>query len=246
MRRVGWKDSKSSSVSALRWVLIIAALIALGPYLRWTDQVLTIAGHPITLPAATIGLVFPPFAITAIHAYRYSAVVMLAVSVLAVRKLKSPWWGALILLEVLFWAPQPWPAATMNMPDSVVLEQLSELPDGAVFTYPIAKENLHDLGQVLLAQTIHGKPIHDGGIHRRAGEQSVQLFTENFVVDELSHRSGPMYPSKREALAGFQDLKAKGYRYLLTPAEQQEAVLWGIGVLGLPLQQDDEWCLWEL
>ncbi len=39
--------------------------------------------------------------------------------------------------------------------------------------------NLGDLGTPLLAQTVHGKPVHDGGIHRRAGEDALALFRDN-------------------------------------------------------------------
>jgi len=242
----GWKRSKKSNIAALRWILILSVIIASGPYVRMDGELITVFDNPIPLPTITIGLLFPPFAITAIHAYRYTSVAVLALSVLAVQRIKAPWWALLVVAEVLFWAPQPWPAPVTQMPDSPVLESLQQMPDGAVFTYPMAKEDLHDLGQILLAQTVHGKPVHDGGIHRRAGKDAVRLFSENFVINELSHRSKADYPSIQEAKVGFEGLKSIGYRYVLAPQSNKQAVAWGEEVLGEALQKDTEWCLWEL
>ena len=134
----------------------------------------------------------------------------------------------------------------MEMPDSPVLTALHDMPEGAVFTFPMAKENLHDLGQILIAQTVHGKPVHDGGIHRRAGEKAVQLFTENYVINELSGRMNVDYPGIKEAQIGFEGLESIGYRYVLAPSSNVEAVAWGEEVLGSPIQKDGQWCLWEL
>ena len=242
----GWRRAKKSDLRMMQWLLIISMLIAMGPYLRSNVELITIFDFIIYLPSYTIGYLFPLFAITAIHAYRYSAVVVLASSILASQSLRALIWVVAIVIEVLLIAPQPYPAAVTDMPNSEVLEYLEMQPDGGVFTYPIAREDLHDLGQVLLAQTIHGKPIHDGGIHGRAGADATQLFRENSVVDQLSARQNVDYPTPKEAVAGFQQLYSQGYRYVLCDVEEKEALNWGRSIFGEPIKQDDEWALWSV
>jgi hypothetical protein len=242
----GWRQAKQTDLRMLQWLLVLAMLIAMGPYLRFDKEVLSLFGYTIYLPSYTIGYLFPLFAVTAIHAYRYTAVVILAASILASKHLKSLLWGGLILLEVLLWAPQMYPTPVTQMLESQVLDYLAEQPDGAVFTYPIAGEDLHDLGQVLLAQTVHGKPIHDGGIHGRAGSEATQLFRDNFMVDQLSNRLNVEYPTGKEAQVGFQHLYEQGYRYVLSFSEEAEALEWGTSVLGEPMRKDEKWVVWIL
>lgn len=242
----GWRQAKKSELRMMQWLLIGSVLISMGPYLRIENELVSIFGFTIYLPAYTVGYLFPLFAITAMHAYRYSVLVVLAVSILAPLRFRALGWFGLILFEILLLAPQPYPAAVTKMPRSKVLEYLAEQPEGAVFTYPIAREDLHDLGQVLLAQTVHGKPVHDGGIHGRAGFAATQLFRDNFVVDQLSARMEVEYPTEKEAKIGFQHLYGQGYRYILCSVKEQEALEWGILVLGQPAQQDEEWALWSV
>lgn len=242
----GWKQAKKSELRMVQWLLVVSMLIAMGPYLRLDKELTTIFGFIIYLPAYTIGYLFPLFAITAIHAYRYSALVVLSSSILAAQRLRSLGWVGLILLEILLIAPQPYPSPLTKMPDSEVLEYLATQPDGAVFTYPIAREDLHDLGQVLLAQTVHGKPVHDGGIHGRAGFEATQLFRDNFVVDQLSARMEIEYPTEKEAKIGLQHLYEQGYRYVLCSVKSKEALDWGILAFGEPIKQDQEWAFWSV
>ena len=244
---VGWRNFGRSKLKMMRWLLPISMLIAMGPYLRLNGNVLSIWNHPIPLPAATIAYLFPLFAITAIHAYRYTAVVVLCISTMAVQKLHSKWWILILAIEFLWLSPNPHPQPNTPIPkDSSTLQYLAKLPDGAVFTFPIAKENLHDLGQVLLAQTIHGKPVHDGGIHRRAGFQATQLFRDNYVVDELSMRWNMTFPSQMESKLTFQYLYHLGYRYILAPSDNMSAVEYGNGLWKEPTHQDAQWTLWTL
>ena len=70
-------------------MLLAAMLIAMGPYLQIDGHVVMLGSTPIHLPAQTIDFLFPLFSITAIHAYRYSAVVCIAIAVLAVRGMRS-------------------------------------------------------------------------------------------------------------------------------------------------------------
>ena len=245
---VGWKHRKQFRFGG--WALLLGAgmLIAMGPYLRHEGTVLLWKDTPIHLPASTIDFLFPLFSITAMHAYRYSAVVCIALAVLAARGMRrwTPLWMLAVLIETTLVSPQPFPQPVTQISQSPSLRTLRDLPDAAVFTFPIAKENLHDLGQVLLAQTIHEKPIHDGGIHRRAGHEATLLFRENFVVDGLSGRWGPEFPSTLEGRLGLQHLQTLGYDYVLVPSTNLDAIAFTQQALGSPVTGDEEWTVWQL
>ncbi len=245
---MGWTTRRTIRFGGWFVLMLISMLIAMGPYLRIDGQVLQLGSTPIHLPAQTVDFLFPLFSITAMHAYRYSAVVCIAVAVLAARGMRryTPLWMLAILLETTLWSPQPYPQHTTQISQSPTLRRLRDLPDAAVFTFPIAKEDLHDLSTVLLAQTIHEKPIHEGGIHRRAGIESTQLFRDNYVVDALSGRWGPEYPSTLEGKMGLQYLMQLGYDYVLVQSNNKEAVSFAQESLGDPVSGDEEWTLWQL
>ena len=183
---VGWRHRRTYAFGGWFILLLSGMLIAMGPYIRLDGAVILFGEQPIHLPASTIDFLFPLFSITAMHSYRYSAVVCIALAVLAARGMRrwTPVWMLAIALETLIVAPQPYPQYTTTIPQSPTLRRLRDMPDAAVFSFPIAKENLYDLGRVLLAQTIHEKPIHEGGIHRRAGFDATKR--DNYVVDGLS------------------------------------------------------------
>ncbi|MFT5686572.1 MAG: hypothetical protein ACI8RZ_007528, partial [Myxococcota bacterium] len=227
-------------------LLVISVLIACGPYLRIGGEAVTLLGAKLPLPGLTLAALFPPFIVTAMHSYRYTAVVILALAVLAGRGAKRPWWAGLIVVEALLLAPVPWPAPTTPIPDSTVLTTLRDMPAGAVLTVPMERENLGDLGRLLLAQTVHGKPVHDGGIHRRAGAEATRLFDENPLVDGLSARGGPEWPGEAETAFGLTHIYSLDYRYILMPADTDEGLVWGRERLGEPDAVDDRWVLWVL
>ena len=227
-------------------LLLVSMLIACGPFLRVGGEMVTLAGMPIPLPGLTLADLFPPFIVTALHSYRYTAVVMLALAVLAGRAVQRPWWAGLIVIEMLLLSPVPWPAAVTPVPKSPVLLELREMPPGAVLTAPMERENLGDLGRLLIAQTVHGKPVHDGGIHRRAGDEAVALFLENPVVDSLSLYGAPEWPGPVESAWGFTHLYGEGYRYLLMDASSEDGLIWATELLGEPDEADDLWVLWVL
>ena len=244
----GFWNRKSYRFGGWFAMLIAAMLIAMGPYLRIDGHVLLWGETPIHLPAQTVDFLFPLFSITAIHAYRYSAVVCIAIAILAARGMRryTHLWMLAILVETVSLAPQPYPQPTTEISPSPTLRRLRDMPDAAVFTFPIAKENLHDLSMVLLTQTIHEKPIHEGGIHRRAGFEATQLFRDNYVVDALSGRWGPEYPSTLEGKMGLRYLTQLGYRYVLVPSPNKDAVSFAQQALGNPISGDNAWTLWDL
>jgi hypothetical protein len=228
------------------WMFFVALLIAMGPYLRVDGEVVRLGEWAIPLPTKTIAYLFPPFIITALHAYRYSTVVLLGFAVLIGRMTKHWGWALVILLELIIISPVPWPVPVTKIPSGTVVEYLRDAESGAVFTAPMARENLHDLGQVFLLQIQHEKPIHDGGIHRRAGKNATTLFSENPMVDALSGRFGPSYIGDIETLWSIRDLLDKGYKYIVVPIEESATIAYYQNILGNPRIQDAEWALWEL
>jgi hypothetical protein len=225
-------------------MVVVGMVIALGPDLQVNGELIRIGDSTIPLPARTVARMFPPFIGTAPHTYRYTAVVVTGLAALASYAVTRPWWAGLVALEALLISPVPWPAPYTPTPRSPVLEHLAELPAGAVFT--VQKEKLKDMGLLLLAQTVHGKPVHDGGIHRRAGEEAVALFRENGMVNALAQRDGPHYPGATETRWGFENLKGHGFRYLLVPADRADAFAWAKDNLGEPDRADPSWSLWLL
>lgn len=238
--------SRADSARPFPALMAISMVIASGPYLRVGGQAITAFGAKIVLPGLTLAALFPPFVVTAMHSYRYTAVAVLALSVLAARGVRRPFWALLIVAEALMLSPVPWPALTTPIPDSSVLTTLRDLPEGAVLTAPMERENLGDLGRLLIAQTVHGKPVHDGGIHRRAGAESIMLFSENPLVDGVSAHGGPEWPGDAESAFGLTHLYSLGYRYLLIPADDEDGLAWATGALGMPASSDALWALWTL
>ena len=227
-------------------IFVLSVLIAMGPFLRVGGEAVALAGVRLPLPGLTIAELFPPFVVTAMHSYRYTAVAVLALAVLAGRAVQRPWWAGLVVFEAMLLSPVPWPAPTTPIPDSPVLSALAQMPDGAVFTAPMEGENLGDLGRLLIAQTVHGKPVHDGGIHRRAGDASARLFSESPFVAALSARGDIDWPDTTTTAAGLTHLYSLGYRYVLLPADDPAAIAWGRQRLGEPAAVDGHWGLWTL
>lgn len=238
-----WKRRAPAGMLAL---LLVGMLVALGPYLRVGGEVMQVGGWPVQLPAATLARLFPPFAITAVHAYRYAALVVMALAVLASMAVRHPLWLLPVLVDAVLLSPLPWPAAYTDTRPGPVLEALADAPDGAVFYAGFEAEDLGDLSTMLLAQTVHGKPIHDGGIHRRAGERATTLFRDNPMVGELSLRGARRLPEAAMTRWGLEHLYDHGYRYILTRAEDSALRAWLSGALGAPRFEDVTWAGWTL
>jgi hypothetical protein len=231
-------------------VLSTGVLVAMGAWLRLDTEPILVAGHAIGLPSQLLAEIFPPFVVTAVHSYRYAALAVLGLAVLAARGLDR-WFlvlpaVALILADAVFFSPVPWPAAVTTRPGGPVLEQLAAAPDGAVLVAPIEGEHLGDLSLSLILQTVHGKPFQDGGIHRRAGEGATLLFEGNQAVGGLASFGGPQLPGPQARATCFTHLREIGYRYVLVRSSSHEVLQWVYGELGNPDAKDEAWVLWEL
>lgn len=222
--------------------LLAAVLLGAGPDLRAAGT------HLVAGPAVAVAALLPPFALTALHAYRYAAVAVVAVSVLAglaVRRWRAAVPAvALVLLDAV--ALSPVPRATTPLPRSSALEALAEAPAGAVLTLPTTRDELGALGRMLLAQTVHGKPVQDGGIHRRAGKEATRLFRDLPLLADTSDLRGARWPDLPTSRWSLERLTKLGYRYLLVPGTDDRAMDWAAGLLGPPAVRDDAWAWWVL
>jgi hypothetical protein len=218
----------------------------MGPVLRVGGEVLRVGGLALPLPAPTVALLFPPFVLTALHAYRYASVVVLALSAFVGLGARRAVWAPVLLLEATLLSPVPFPATTTPAPGGAALDALAAAPAGAVLVAPTVADDLHDLGRALLVQTVVGKPIQDGGIHHRAGDGTVALFKENAVLAGISRMSGAALPSPAVSRFFLGELYGFGFRYLLVPADAPGLQAQSAALLGPPVADDGAWAWWAL
>lgn len=216
---VGLVRRRGSEVGLWLVVLLCAVAIALGPYLVLREEVIQVWKWPVPLPSLALKAILPGFSITALHTYRYTAVVVLALALLA-------GWGAsmlprprraipavcaLLLIEGLGLSPSGWPIDTTRVPTSDVWQTLGQEGDSAVLLVPFTGDELDDLSWALLAQTAHGRPWSDGGMHFRADEESLALIQTNPVVSRLAAGYAASLPGAGESREGMAGLAGAGY-----------------------------------
>ncbi len=234
------------------WILLVlvGVLIAGGPTLRIGGHVVDVAGATISLPARTLNAMLPGFSITAPHCYRYASVVVLGVAVLAAQavrgRLAAAAFSLLVASELLFVSPVPWPAELVTLPTSPVLVTLGDMPEGAVLTAPTEADDLYALGRAMFAQTVHQKPMQDGGIHARAGDVSTALFGDNPLIAALGARGVRELPGPVPSRRWLGDLYDKGFRYLLVDTAAADVLAWAQLSVGQSALRDDLWALWLL
>lgn len=247
---VGAVRGRIRGTGAFAAMAVVAGLLAMGPVLRWDGAVVEIFGGSLPLPGVLVAELFPPYVLTAIHSYRYTAVVMLALGVLAAgavqRARVAALLGLLVVAEATLVSPVPWPAATTALPTSPVLVDLAVEGRGAVLTVPSEAENLHDLGRLLMAQTVHGLPVHDGGIHRRAGDKATALFRENPLLEAISARGEVTLPGPRSLAWSIEQLVGEGYGHLIVPVDEAAVLAQVVEALGPPRSADGVWARWDL
>ncbi len=257
-------------------LLVAALLLSMGPYLVYDGELLRIGGSPLPLPALLAERLFPPFGIVALHTYRFTAVTVLALSLLACRGAgllldwlprARLWLGALLCLlvagEGLARMPLGWPLPTTPAPRQQSWDWLALAPAGAVLTLPFTADELGELSWGLLAQTQHGKPWNDGGMHFRADPGSLELYAQLSMLAELSSRSKGDLPGSAETQQGLEQLRREGYRYVVLARERFEGhdearvrgsarhdpkalERWLTTALGEPAQDDGQLAVFEL
>ncbi|RME26098.1 MAG: hypothetical protein D6798_07330 [Deltaproteobacteria bacterium] len=247
-----WRGRRRAPVGSLVALAVVAALIASGPYLRVQGEPVTVLGLRVPMPSLVLADLFPPFVITAVHAYRYAGLVVIALALLAGLAVRR--WpaavaaGCLVLGDAVLLSPVPWPAPVTQRPRSAVLDALAAAPDGGVLHVPIEAEHLGDLGRLLLAQTVHGKPVQDGGIHRRAGVAATTAFREIGLLAGLEARGAPRLPGEKQGRFDLGQLYNLGYRYVLLEEgeESPDVEAWLERLLGPADEADERWRLWRL
>jgi len=252
-----WRGRRDHRLGRFGVLVIVGVLVASGPYLRLGGSVLYVFGHRLGMPGLLMARVFPPFVITAVHSYRYTVIVLIGLAVLAGFSVRRARVGLLLSLlvvgEAVFASPLPWPAPTTPMVRSVALDALAEAPPGGVLHLPIEADKLGDLGELLLAQIVHGKPVQDGGIHRRAGEDATRLFSDVPMVADLARRGDGddrqlRLPGPKTTAWSLGQLYGDGFRYVLSPrrADTAELRAWLGDALGAPTASDEDWVWWTL
>lgn len=238
--------SRGRVVTPFVLLVLVGVLFASGPVARLGGRALDIAGVPLVMPLSIVAELFPPADLTGLHAYRYAAVVVTGLSALVALGARHRFWFVLIGIEAVALAPTPWPAAVTPHPASPVLEALAEDPEpGAVLTLPTRREDLHDLGRLLLAQTVHGRPVQDGGIHRRAGPGSTALFDAVLLLERQAEME-PRFLGDAQARFDLGLMHEAGYRWVLVPTEEEDAMAWAAALLGPPSRADAHWALWPM
>lgn len=206
------------------WVAlaVVAGLVSLGPWLVVAGDIVRIGGDPVPLPSLVLRELFPPFAVTAPHTYRYLLPAMLGVALAAAegaRRLPRPSLAVLAALlvagESLLLSPVPWPLPTQPLPRGPAFDALSAAPRGGVLTLPFEANDLGDLSWGLLAQTVHGQPWVDGGIHFRAEPASLALYGENALLAALSGGPSVALPDAAATRDGLRGLAEAGVRHVL-------------------------------
>ena len=243
-QRIG--DGRGRLPTPFALMVLVGVLLAAGPVARLGGEVIRVAGQALPMPLGVVADLLPPADLTGLHAYRYAAVVVTGLSALVALGVRGRGWFILLAVEALALAPTPWPTAVTPHGHSPVLEALAGDPEpGAVLTLPTRREDLHDLGRILLAQTVHGRPVQDGGIHRRAGAESAALFDEVLLLQRQAELK-PRFLDDARARYDLGLLHDAGYRWVLVPADEQEALDWAEALLGAPPRRDAGWALWPI
>jgi hypothetical protein len=256
------------------WPLLFVAalLVSLGPWLVAGGELLLVGGSPVPGPALVLERLFPPWGVVSLHPYRFAALTALALAVLAglgaatlQAWLAARWrWAALMLApllclglagESLLHRPAGWPLPTIQPPASASWDWLAQAPRGGVVLLPFVSDEIGDVCQGLLSQTVHGQPWSDGAMHFRADPESLALYGESELLSSLaSAQRGPL-PDPAASAQGLSELGAVDFRYLVLDrsryarfVRERESVserhdpaaveAWLLRHLGQPLQDD--------
>ncbi len=215
-------------------LLLAAAVLALGPYLVVAGELVQLRGQAVPLPALLVERLFPPWGVVSLHPYRFTAVAMLALAVLAGQGaaalqglLGERGWSALrcsltvaglcllVTVESLLHLPLGWPLPTTPPPAAAAWGWLEGQESAALVLLPFADDELGEICHGLLVQTQHGQPWSDGGMHFRVEPATLALYRENRLLAQLaSSRPGPL-PDALDTREGIEGLRASGFGWLV-------------------------------
>jgi len=213
-------------------LLVAALLISLGPYLVAGGDLVRVAGSVVPLPALLLERLFPPWGVVSLHPYRFAALTALALAVLAgmgagtlMGWLGARWrWAPAVLTPLLCVAiaaesfahrPGGWALPTTPAPSGDSWRWLAAEPRGGVVLLPFVADEIGDVCQGLLNQTVHGQPWSDGAMHFRADASSLGLYVDNAILGTLAaSQRGPL-PGPSQSAEGLAELRELGFRYLV-------------------------------
>ncbi len=217
------------------WVIAVTSIVlSTGEHLRWAGAPLNLA-NPVVL-----GLQALPFTDLLNHYGRLLLAAQLALAVLAARgAMKAPerfrWILPLLLVVELTWvSPAPWPLPITPAPQSAVLQDLAnEAPLGEVLTVPVAGPGVH-FQKPLFEQRLHGWPVSASPNRPGAPGGVTQDPTGRWLA-------GPKVAPPAELDPATLRRAGVGAIYV-----RQSHVDWAIRGLGAPDQEDEGGALFKI
>ncbi len=225
---VGWWRSEDRGP----WpaLFVAALLVSLGPWLVVSGELLRVGDSPVPLPVLLIERLFPPWRVVALHPYRFAALTSLALAVLAgsgagvLRAWLAPRWRRAPMLlapllclglagESLLHRPLAPTLPVIEPTRGASWDWLADAPRGGVVLLPFVADEIGDVCQGLLDQTVHGQPWSDGAMRFRADPESLALYGDSPILGSLASSAWGRLPGDDQARAGFVQLGELGFRY---------------------------------
>ncbi len=216
------------------WPLLFMAalLVSLGPWLVAGGDLLRIGGSPIPGPALLLERLFPPWGVVSLHPYRFAALTALALAVLAgmgaevllrwlagrgrlAAVIAVPVLCVLLAAEGILHRPGGWALPTTAPPTSASWTWLAGAPRGGMVLLPFVADEIGDVCQGLLAQTVHGQPWSDGAMHFRADPSSLALYGQSPLLSALASAQRGDLLGPEQSAAGLAELRELGFRYVV-------------------------------
>jgi hypothetical protein len=227
---VGWWRGRERGPWPM--LLVAALLVSLGPWLVAGGALLRVGGSPVPGPALLLERLFPPWAVVSLHPYRFASLTALALAALAGMGagviegwLAARWrWSRLLVApllclglagESLLHRPMGWHLPTLEPPASASWTWLAQAPRGGMVLLPFASDEIGDVCQGLLNQTVHGQPWSDGAMHFRSDPASLALYADSELLRALASAQRGDLPGPATSAEGLARLGDLGFRYLV-------------------------------
>jgi hypothetical protein len=152
---LGYRRAPRPERVGLAIMAATGALFVLGPVLKWGEQAMTVAGHPVSLPFGWLAASHPVFA-RLYWPERWGILVSLGLAALAAHAPRPAWLAAGVLLESVLFSGNL-PLATQDLRFLSGWRALSRT-SGAVLELPMRRQGL-DAALAGLHQRYHGRPM---------------------------------------------------------------------------------------